>query len=205
MPRPILYTFRRCPYAMRARLAIDMAAIDIEFREILLRDKPHEMLSVSPKATVPVLQLANAQIIDESLDIMLWALEQNDPLALLKNVRTADVNALIERNDYVFKPRLDKYKYAVRFPEKSEQFYRGECDIFIQELNNLLSKNSYLFGNTPCLADYAIFPFVRQFANVDRIFFDNTGYEYLNSWLQKWTVSDSFTRIMIKREVWKGV
>lgn len=123
---PILYSFRRCPYAMRARLAIAYAVVAVELREIELRNKPQAMLLISPKGTVPVLQLENGKVLDESLAIMLWALQQNDPEHWLKVSCLANAKALIRRNDEQFKYYLDRYKYADRYPAYSELYYRQQ-------------------------------------------------------------------------------
>ena len=202
--RPILYSFGRCPYAMRARLAIDAAGIEVETREILLKDKPKEMLAASAKGTVPVLVLPNGEVIDESLDIMFWALEQNDPKNLLDDKIFKSANSLIQENDLSFKSSLDKYKYSVRFPEKSEQEYRSNCEVFLTEIEKHLNQNEFVLGANQTIADITIFPFIRQFAFVDKAWFDASPYEKLKSWLSNHLESEAFERIMVKREVWKA-
>lgn len=146
MTTPILYTFRRCPYAMRARLAIASAGINVELREILLRDKPAQMLAISPKGTVPVI-LDGTQVIDESLNVMLWALNQNDPDNWLEN--TAQSCALIARCDGPFKTALDHTKYAVRFPDLDASAERETAAIFLRQLDTLLADNTFLLGPAP--------------------------------------------------------
>lgn len=198
--KPILYTFRRCPYAMRARLALTYAGMQLEYREIMLKNKPQAMLDISPKGTVPVLALANGEIIDESLDIMLWALQQSDPKNWLQHKEEAFI--LIEENDNTFKPWLDKYKYADRFPEQTQTFYRTQGELFLHKLENKLSQFTFLFDNQPTLADFTIFPFVRQFAFVDKAWFNQSTYPKLQKWLNTHLENPLFEKIMVKHPVW---
>ena len=201
--QPILYSFRRCPYAMRARLALHYADQAVEHREVVLRDIPQQMIDISPKATVPVMQLADDTVIDESLDIALWALEQQDPQKLLGSLsQLSDMLALINENDNDFKGWLDRYKYADRHPEESIETYRQEGEVFLQKLEERLARHPYLFGTEIRLADIAIMPFVRQFAHVDKRWFEAADYPNLQRWLSEWLVSDSFTKIMIKYPQW---
>ena len=196
---PILYSFRRCPYAMRARLAIYCSGINVELREIILRDKPKHMLEISPKGTVPVLLLSNGDVIDESLDIMLWALNQSDPKSLLSN----QYENLIKLNDTDFKYNLDRYKYPGRYPEEdcSNAFERAvEILTF---LNNEIEKNGYLISDKQTLADIAIFPFVRQFAHVDKERFSALPLPHLQKWLDAHLNSELFKAIMPKFPLWK--
>jgi len=194
-PRPILYTFRRCPYAIRARMAIAYAGIEVEHREITLKNKPKAMLHASPKGTVPVLVLADDTVIDESLDIMRWALEQNDPHGWLNYNQPS---SLIQENDGSFKQALDHYKYAVRFPEKPIEYYRAQGESFLQKLENMLNQHKYLSDAQPSLEDYAIFPFIRQFAFVDKPWFDVAPYPKLQAWLDVNVSSDLFAGVMQK-------
>lgn len=202
---PILYSFRRCPYAIRARLAIKMSQIKLELREVVLADKPSEMLTASPKATVPVLVLPDGTVIDESIDIMYWALNQHDPGNWLSE--NADVvkqtNQLVNLNDNEFKLHLDHYKYADRFPDKSKHDYRKQGEVFLQQLESLLSENQFLLGDRVTLSDIAIFPFVRQFAFVDKDWFEQSHYKKLQQWLENILKSDLFKQVMIKRPQWK--
>lgn len=200
---PVLYSFRRCPYAIRARLAIARAGIACELREILLRDKPAAMLEISPKGTVPVLQLPDGAVIDESLDIMEWVLDQTDP----DGWRATDLStarALIERNDQDFKPILDRYKYFERYPEQPQEYYRDQASSFLNRLDASLAVHEVrgLTGPRTGLADVAIFPFVRQFAGVDRSGFDATPWTHLAVWLKAWEASPLFLRVMTKYPVW---
>ncbi len=203
-PLPILYSFRRCPYAMRARLAIANAVLSIELREVVLRNKPQQLLDVSPKGTVPVLLLPDSEIIEESLDIMYWALSQNDGNSWLKNGSTEDIQQLIHWNDTEFKYYLDRYKYADRYPENAEQFYREKAEVFIAELENRLSQHSFLCNENCSLADIAIFPFIRQFSNVNHAWFLTSKYQKLNQWLVRHLESDLFSSIMVKYPAWQA-
>ena len=198
--QPILYSFRRCPYAMRARLALTYAGVQLEYREIELKHKPQAMLDISPKGTVPVLLLPDGQIIDESLDIILWTLEQHDPDGWLSHQEQA--LTLIDINDNTFKQWLDKYKYADRYPEHSQVYYREQGEFFLYKLENLLLKHDYLHDNSPTLVDYAIFPFIRQFAFVDKAWFDHVPYPKLQMWLTQHLQSPLFEKIMVKQPVW---
>jgi len=188
---------------MRARLAIKLCDITVELREITLRNKPQEMLSLSPKGTVPVLQLPDGSVIEESWDIIQWASELNDPLNLRGNDQQIDdTSALIYRNDNEFKTHLDHYKYADRFPENPAEHYRTEADLFLHALEELLSKNTYLLGGTPSLADIGIFPFVRQFAHVDIEWFRQSHYPHLIQWMDGFLNSTVFNSIMNKYTPW---
>lgn len=203
---PILYSFRRCPYAMRARLALAYAlpAQSLELREVVLKDKPDELLVISPKATVPVLQLEN-QVVDESLDIMLWALEQKtDQVWLSKDegIRQ-EILSLIKENDGEFKWALDHYKYSDRY-EESQSHYRELGEVFLKKLDQRLTNGPYLMGESMSLLDAAIFPFVRQFAHVDKKWFDQCSYAALRSWLNLHLDSELFQSIMTKYSKWQA-
>lgn len=252
MPSAILYTFRRCPYAMRARLGLllsqigtplanqadsqtadpnnDQAdnAIEIEVREITLKAKPLAMLAVSPKGTVPVLVLECGHVIDESIDIMRWALTQSDPFHLLcqptphladspaqdaqiQTVNTQIINALIQQNDQQFKPWLDRYKYADRHPEESQSFYYQQSGKFLHVLESQLNLATddnngqrYLCHNRATLADYAIMPFIRQFAAVNSAHHFSQDFPQLAHWLAHLTNSDIFMQAMQKYPVWSA-
>ena len=204
MMLPILYSYRRCPYAMRARMALKLANIPVEIREISLRDKPTHMLHVSPKGTVPVLVLQDGSVIDESLAIMKYALKEH----VLQPSINAASKAIILENDTRFKQALDCYKYPERHPEKSQKQHRQQGEMFLQQLENLLQQNNYLFGAQASFADYAIFPFVRQFAAVDMSWFggfnqDNADYPQLRIWLKNLLESDLFKSVMQKQAVYK--
>ena len=200
---PILYSFRRCPYAIRARMAIAYASINLEVREVSLANKPLEMTQISPKGTVPVLQLDN-RIIDESIEVMAWALEQSDPDNWLTLDLEQQQQSLIEENDNSFKAYLDKYKYWDRFPEQPQQAYRGQAEQFISRLDKNLSEHRYLLGEKICMADIAIFPFIRQFAFVDKDWFDQANYPALQRWLSAFLESPLFAQVMKKHSVWQS-
>ena len=199
---PILYSFRRCPYAMRARMALRIAAIDFEHRAILLKDKPQEMLDASPKGTVPVLVLADGRVLEESIDIMRWALAQNDPQNWL-DADPEQTNALITANDGDFKKNLDRYKYPSRYPDEDCSMAEENCMAYLRELETLLNKNKFLLGAHPTLADIALFPFVRQFSFVDKEKFEKADLPNLQSWRHYFLKSELFQTIMKKRPIWK--
>jgi len=203
----ILYSFRRCPYAMRARLAcaLFLPPQCLELREVVLKNKPQELLAISPKATVPVLLLPNLSLIDESRDIMLWAIEQtSDPLKtqFIPLHLQLDIDELIDENDGSFKWALDHYKYADRY-EESEEHYRKLGEVFLAKLEQLLEKNLYLFSTEISLADIAIFPFVRQFAHVNKKWFEQSAYPKLIRWLNELLESELFASIMEKYKPWQ--
>lgn len=191
-----LYSFRRCPYAMRARMALRYSGVPVGIVEVSLKAKPAQMLAISPKGTVPVLD-AGGQVIDESLEIMRWALAQNDPDNWLLG-GDSRIAELIEANDQVFKVHLNRYKYAERYPEQPMEVYRAEGALFLQQLDELLKGRDYLLTEHPSLADVALLPFVRQFAHVDREWFAQTPYVRLQAWLQRFLESELFTGIMKK-------
>jgi glutathione S-transferase len=199
MALPILYSYRRCPYAMRARMALKLVSIEVEIREISLREKPAHMLQVSPKGTVPLLVLQDGRVIEQSFEIMQWAFKT---YALQTNIHAgagASVLALISENDNAFKRALDAYKYPERYPNKTQILHRVDGEVFLQKLENFLQDNLYLFSATPSLADIAIFPFVRQFAAVDATWFDVSPYPKLKAWLRSLVESELFVSIMEKQ------
>ncbi|MEB2515330.1 glutathione S-transferase [Pseudomonas sp. YuFO20] len=195
-----LYSFRRCPYAMRARMALRYCEVPVDIVEVSLKAKPAEMLALSSKGTVPVLDV-DGQVIDESLDILRWAVARHDPQDwLLKDDPQGQlaIEALIEENDQHFKVHLNRYKYAERYPEQPMAFYRAEGEVFLRKLDELLEGRDYLLTDHPSLADVALMPFIRQFAHVDREWFAQTPYRRLQAWLQRFLESDLFTSIMKK-------
>ncbi len=198
-----LYSFRRCPYAMRARLGLLFAELPVELREITLKNKPAKMLAISPKGTVPVLQLADGVVIEESWEIMEWALEQQDPQELLNPKTLHQGNTLIEQNDQEFKHWLDRYKYADRHLEMTQTEYRQKGEAFLQILEALLTKNTYLLGDSVTIADIGIMPFVRQFAHVDRDIFYSLPYPKLQIWLKNWLAHPLFIQAMTKFQPWQ--
>jgi len=212
LPWPVLYSFRRCPYAMRARLALASSGQTCELREVALRSKPAELLAESSKGTVPVLVLPDGQVIDQSLEIMGWALLQDDPqgwLALEEETRQA-MQALIGQNDGKFKQHLDRYKYPNRYPAEhagSEQAFaqrhRACASGWLLELENRLAGQPWLFGSAPCLADMAILPFVRQFARTDLAWFGTQAWPHLAAWLLNWESSNLLACVMEKYTPWQ--
>jgi len=203
---PILYTFRRCPYAMRARMGLQYAQICVEKREVVLKNKPNEMLELSPKATVPVLLLCDGTVMDESLDILNWALLQNDPTGWLKYSEPSleDMANLIAENDKAFKTHLDHYKYADRFPEFEQAVYRTRGEAFLCKLEQRLENTDYLFGERISYADIAIMPFIRQFSNVENNWFAEAPYAHLRQWLGRLLEGELFLSIMEKQKPWSA-
>ena len=202
--RPVLYSFRRCPYAMRARMALIQSGIDLEHREILLKNKPPSMLEASPKGTVPVLVLPDNTVFEQSFDVMLWALQQNDPQNWLgdNNAFLKQGLPLIEQCDGAFKSALDRYKYADRHPLSAEE-YRQQAMPFLTQLDELLQQNRQLLTDKITIADVAIMPFVRQFAAVDRAWFDQCGLSGLGNWLDQLIDSPLFEKAMQKHSLWQ--
>lgn len=216
---PVLYSFRRCPYAMRARLALAVSEQLCELREIVLRNKPAEMLQASPKGTVPVLVLPNGKVIEESLDIMLWALAANDPGRWLQPASGSaeQMLALVQQCDEEFKPCLDRYKYPQRYEGVDPESQRAAAARWLMGLEDRLQpiwavdgfslRDGYvtagLFGDRSCLADAAIMPFVRQFAQVDRAWFDAQPWPALHAWLVAWLESSLFTTVMVRHAPWQ--
>lgn len=203
MKLPVLYSYRRCPYAMRARMALDYAGISVEIREVSLKQKPAHMLQVSPKGTVPVLVLPDERVLEQSLDIIRWALQQRDADGWL-DCDMEQAMMLVAENDGPFKQQLDRYKYADRFPEYPAEHYRAQGELFLEKLELYLQKNTFLLSGAISFADIAIFPFIRQFAAVDHDWFLSTGYSKLKSWLQHFTASELFQRIMVKHSTYLG-
>jgi glutathione S-transferase len=198
MDLPILYSFRRCPYAMRARLALLVSETDCEIREVKLANKPAAMLAASPKGTVPVLILQDGLVQDESLDIMRWALAQNDP----ENWLSGDSAELIAANHGPFKHHLDRYKYPDRHGSDPAQ-HRAAAIELLRPLEERLSSTLYLCGATRTLTDMAIMPFVRQFAQTDRTYFDGLTLPGLQAWLARHLASPLFTQAMARPNAWK--
>jgi glutathione S-transferase len=204
---PVLYSFRRCPYAMRARLALLASAQPCELREVALRHKPPEMLAASPKGTVPVLLTPEGAVIEQSLDVMLWALRRNDPLHWLQPTigTPGDMLALVATCDNDFKPQLDRYKYPDRHADGGEPA-RERGAQWLRSLEARLAGSrsaQYLMGEHATLADAALMPFVRQFAMVDAAWFDVQPWPRLQAWLAGWTGSALFERAMHKHAPWK--
>ena len=201
---PVLYSFRRCPYAIRARLALYTSGMVVELREVSLRDKPASMLAASPKGSVPVLVLADGQVVDESWEIMQWALHQNDPQGWLgqNDSHVYAAAPLVRENDTVFKYHLDRYKYPDRNPAYPQLHYRSKGEEFLMQLEDRLAASHCLLGNGLSIADAAIFPFVRQFAEVDKTWFAQANYPGLRRWLKNFIDSEGFVSVMLKYALW---
>jgi glutathione S-transferase len=203
---PILYSFRRCPYCIRAHMALKYSAQNIILRDVELNNLPPEALAVSPHATVPSLVLSVNEFIDESWDIVKWAVQQNDPLNWLgeNNEYLRQAEMLVETNDFSFKADLDHYKYADRHPEHTQEYYRLRCEAFIEELSEMLEENDFLLAQSITMADIALFPFVRQFALVDKNWFDQSPYPALQRWLNTMLATPWFREAFKKRVTWKS-
>ena len=189
---------------MRARLAIKASGIIVEIREVELKNKPKEFLGISPKATVPIVCISSKQIIEESLDIMEWALKINDPLKLLKyeKLNRIEIHNILNKLENEFKQNLDRYKYSSRFDLPNPKLYRDKNLQTLNEFNNLLQNNKGICSSHLSLLDYAIFPFIRQFRNVNSVWFDSLELKFLQTWLYELIDSDEFSSIMKKYEIW---
>ena len=211
-PLPVLYSFRRCPYAMRARLALAVSGQAYELREVVLRNKPADMLAASPKGTVPVLVLPDGKVIEQSLDVMLWALRRNDPESLLTPAQASidDMLALISQNDGAFKQHLDRYKYPNRYPQEPggdapqafAETHRAEGARWLGRLDAMLACG-WLFGPRTSLADMAILPFVRQYAHTDAAWFAAQAWPRLQGWLANFEASALYASVMHKHTAWQ--
>jgi glutathione S-transferase len=197
MTKPILYSFRRCPYAMRARMSLLESGVEVELREVILRDRPEHMMEISPKGTVPVLLLPDGAVIEESLDIMLWSLDES--------WLAGDWKELIDVNDGDFKHHLDRYKYNNRYENVlSSEEHREHALSILKTYDERLSNQAYLCGDSISLADLALSPFVRQFANTDRGWFDQLPLLHLHNWLIGILEGDLFKSCMVKHKQWQN-
>lgn len=204
MSLPILYSLRQCPYAMRARIGLLQANQCVILRDIVMTNIPQEMLSASPKGTVPVLHL-NETVIDESIEIMLWALNKNDPRNLLYKHDPGAITkmlTLIQHCDTGFVKVLNKYKAASRYHDTNEAECRQQCEEFISLLEQHLRMNEFIMGATPSLADYAILPFIRQFSRIDKKWYQQAPYPKLQQWLKKHYLNPLFSKAMKKYPQW---
>ncbi len=199
LPAPLLYTYRRCPYAMRARMALLVAGIAFDAFEIVLRDKPAALLALSPKATVPVLQLPDGRVLDQSWDVMRWAFEPDDPQDGWSRAQTPANLALLSNNDGEFKHHLDRYKYPERYAGADRDAHRQQAlAALLEPLEQRLQAHPYLGGDTSCATDIAIFPFVRQFAAVEPAWFAQQPLPALQAWLAQWLNSALFDACMAR-------
>ncbi|WP_077342194.1 glutathione S-transferase [Pseudocolwellia agarivorans] len=204
---PILYSLRNCPYAMRARIAIFKAKQTVLLRDLVLSNKPPEMIAVSPKGTVPVIVLPNEnnRVIEESLDVMLWALHETDPNNLLLRERESaltEMLALIHTFDHEFKTAIEAYKCAKRYKETNVVECRQACEGFIQTLEQRLTNSAFLMGPKESLADIALLPFIRQFARIERQWYLQSPYPKVRQWLNSYLQSPMFTKVMAKYPLW---
>lgn len=201
---PLLFSYRRCPYAIRARLALWQAGLAVQVHEVSLRDKPAELLRLSPKGTVPVLCLPDGMVLEQSLDIMRWALGQHDPEGWLQHDAGTlnDMLALIAECDGHFKQALDRCKYPNRFPDADPAQAWVQADEWLQQLESRLTSQPFLFGNHATLADMAIAPFVRQFAGIDPARWQAQPWPRLQRWLADWLGSDLLAQAMPKYPAW---
>lgn len=205
MPKemPVLYSFRRCPYAMRARMALYCADIAVELREVDLKNKPAEMLEASPKGTVPVLVLNDGTVIEESLDIVNWAVDQNDPKGW-KDTPDDIMDRYAHEMADVFIPNLNAYKYPDRYENVKPDISYQVCKNYLEQMNATLVKNSgYLGGHKMSKADIVVFPFIRQFRIVDEDDFDRMALPALHRWFSEFWRSDIFNNVMEKYEPWQ--
>ncbi len=202
---PILYSLRRCPYAIRGRMGIALSKQQVLLREIITKDKPSELLASSAKGTVPVLVLPDGQIIEQSLDVMNWALQQNDPQDLLRSSNPTlnqQVHQLIKVNDDEFIGHLEKYRASVRYRNIDKEQRRQDCEGFISKLEALLTDQAYFFGETPSLADFAVMPFVSQFVRVEKKWFVQSEYQNVGRWLRTHLDSKLYTQVMKQYPLW---
>ena len=196
--KPLLFSYRRCPFAMRARMVLLSCGIDFDIFEISLKDKPKQMIEISPKGTVPVFVYKDL-VLDESIDIMNWATEQKNNTSIKINPNdSAIIKTLIKSNDGEFKNKLDLYKYTSNKEASLKIRYRKECEVYIRNINERLETHKYLLSNKFGYLDMAIFPFIRQFFNVDLKWFEEASYNNLNNWVERISISDLFIQVMKK-------
>ena len=202
---PVLYSLRNCPFAMRARMAIYRSQVPVLLRDIVLSDKPPEMLEASPKGTVPVVVTSCGTVIEESAEVMLWALSENDPDDLLLSTEPEmfdSMRGLIHQFDTEFKPCLEAYRAAKRYHEPNLLECRQACETHLCELEDCLTRHSFLMADQESLADLALLPFIRQFARVERQWYLQSPYPKLRQWLNQYLQSRMFSKVMTKHELW---
>ncbi len=208
MTNDILYSFRRCPYAIRVRWALLICEIKVEIREIDLKNKPLDFLNKSKTKTVPILIKKNSEVIEESLEIILWALSESKKEKIKLNYfpdnKKEEIFEIINENDNEFKYHLDRFKYATRYQNSNEEFHFSKAIIFIKRWNKLLTKNKYFFGDNPTIADWSIWPFVRQFkiaceSQKRKNYFEPS----IKNWLDSFETNNKFKSLMYKYELWE--
>ncbi|MGR0280413.1 glutathione S-transferase [Marinomonas dokdonensis] len=207
---PVLYSFRRCPYAIRARYCLALLQVPVALREVVLKDKPAQLLALGGRTTVPQLIDTDGRRYEESADIMHFALSQSKLENRVLQLWPTDsrlnfkIHAWINYNDNHFKYWLDRYKYADRYPEHSEEHYRSKACVFLHRLNERLNQQSFLLGEEISLADIAVFPFIRQFSGVDATWFNNSEYDAVKAWLKRFLDSKVFELVMKKYQPWQS-
>ena len=208
---PVLYSFRRCPYAMRARYIIALLNVSVYLREVVLKSKPSELLALGGRSSVPQLIDIDGIRYSESLDIIFWTLSLSvdkkkvDELWPTGNIQRNKIKAWIAYNDHFFKHWLDRYKYADRYSEFSEIYYRDKGLVFIRRLDKRLNERIFLFGQKVCIADISIFPFVRQFIMVNQKWFESSQYDNVKRWLAEFVNSEIFKSVvMVKHTPWEA-
>lgn len=201
---PILYSFRRCPYAIRARYTLFLLDIKVEIREVLLRDKPAALLALGGRSSVPQLISREGDRYPESIDIIRWALAQDEKSALIyTSSEEREIAAWLFQTDHRFKYWLDKYKYADRHPSNTEAYYRSQAEGFLRRLEIRLEKHAFLLGTDMSIADVLVFPFIRQFRGVNIGWFDQSGYVAVKKWLSQIIEGERFAKVMVKLPVWQ--
>ena len=206
---PILYSFRRCPYAMRARYCLAVLEVKTQLREVVLKAKPNALLALGGSSTVPQLVTEKGERFPESLDIVFWALTHSKKHSLVTSLWPTQqqvqhkILSWLNYNDHIFKHWLDRYKYADRHPEHSEQYYRERGEVFLARLEKRLNKHAYIMGESMTLADICLFPFVRQFAGVNSTWFSESRYENVRCWLNAFLMSEVFSIVMEKFPAWQ--
>lgn len=204
---PILYSFRRCPYAIRTRYTLLTLGVPVILREVTLKNKPVELLSLGGRSTVPQLIDCEGVRYQESMDIIRWALAQKNtakPLGFSSAHSQDHIRAWLFQNDIRFKPWLDKYKYADRYPDKPSSYYRMQAEFFLRRLERRLAQSRYLLGDTLSIADVIVFPFIRQFRGVDSNWFDQSRYNHIKHWLGDFLADDVFQKVMQKYPAWEA-
>ncbi|WP_421849020.1 glutathione S-transferase [Marinomonas sp.] len=208
---PVLYSFRRCPYAMRARYVIAFLGVSVQLREVVLKSKPAALLELGGRSSVPQLVDVDGIRYPESLDIIIWALSKSGDSDLvnqlwpLKGNQQNKMKAWIAYNDKFFKHWLDRYKYADRYPESSESYYRDKGEVFLRRLDKRLSRNEFLLGESMSVADIAVFPFIRQFSGVNQGWFELSQYNNVKRWLAEFVNSEMFKSVvMVKYAAWEA-
>lgn len=200
---PILYSFRRCPYAIRARYTLCLLNIQVEIREVVLRNKPEALLRLGGRSSVPQLISADGERYPESMDIVRWALAQSQGVLTYSAFEEKQIAAWLFQTDHRFKFWLDKYKYADRHPDFSEAYYRAQGERFLRRLERTLSQQAYLLGDKMSIADVLVFPFIRQFRGVDSPWFDQSNYTYVKAWLTQILEDEVFAKVMVKLPAWQ--